>query len=389
MIRGAGRLAALALVLVSACTAPVPPPPHLVLRPTGFDRLPGWAADDLSGALDAFARSCRILLKAPPARLGEIELAPSDWQEPCAALAGVTSGEAARRLIETGFVPVQLFDHDRAQGLFTGYYEAELHGARRPDARFGVPLYRRPPDLVTADLSRFRTGWAGEHVSGRLAGSTLLPYPSRAEIEAGALTGRGLELLWVDSAIDAFFLAIQGSGRVILPDGTVVRLGYDGDNGHPYVAIGRKLVERGIPPEAISMASLRDWIAEHGAEGTALMAENPSYVFFREIAGDGPIGAEGVVLTPGRCAAVDHRFIPYGLPLWVDTSDAPDGRLRRLFVAQDTGGAIRGPVRADLFFGYGPAAADHAGRLKGTGSAWLLVPKPAVARWFDQKRSGA
>jgi membrane-bound lytic murein transglycosylase A len=353
-----GVVGGLCLVALAGCTTPTKPPDRLILHRASFADLPGWEADDLGAALPALAASCKTLTagKSNPSPI--IDVRPEDWQAPCADLPAKPGKSVARNYIEHHFTPMLATNNDSESGLITGYYEAQLHGSKRPDKRYSVPLYRRPPDL-------------GQ-----------VPYPTRAEIEAGALAKRGLELLWVDSAIDAFFLSIQGSGRVAMADGSTVRLGYDGDNGQPYVAIGRLLVEQGVPPEQMSMQYLRDWIGQHGKDGTALMDANPSYVFFRILKGPGPIGSEGVALTAGRSVAVDRHFIPMGLPLWLDTTDPvePGGRLRRLMVAQDTGGAIKGPVRADIFFGYGEAAADHAGKMKGEGRYWLLVPNEAVPR---------
>ena len=381
MSPGARSLAGLGLLLLAACSPQKPPPDRLVLHRAGFAELPGWAADEPAAILPALALSCRDLIKTPAETVGGIGLRPEDWQGICAELPDVQP-DRARAFIERRFVPFHAADNDQDEGLFTGYYEAELHGSRRQSARYAVPLYRRPADLVSVDLGKFRPSLKGERLAGRLAAGRLVPYASRDEIDKGALAGKGLELVWVDSAVDAFFLAIQGSGRVLLDEGGTMRLGYDGDNGWPYVAIGRVLVERGVPKDEISMPFLRDWIGSHGDDGAALMAANPSYVFFCELDGNGPVGAEGVALTPDRSAAVDRRFVPYGLPLWVDAEDGvvAGGRLRRLFVAQDTGGAIRGPVRADLFFGYGETATRHAGLMKGTGQAWLLLPKAAADR---------
>jgi membrane-bound lytic murein transglycosylase A len=381
---GNGLAAFLALLTLWACSPRVPEPDRLDLERADFAALPGWRRDDPAAALPALLKSCRAIAGLPADRKLGLDLVPPDWQAPCAAATALTPGDtiAARAFFEHSFVPFRAGNHGAAEGLFTGYYEAELHGARAPDSRFATPLYRRPADLVQVDLAQFRPSLKGERIAGRVEAGHLVPYPSRAEIEAGALSGKGLEMLWVDDPIDAFFLAIQGSGRVILPDGEVVRVGYDGENGQSYVAIGRVLADRGVPKDQITMPFLRRWIAEHGAEGTALMAANPSYVFFKTLQGDGPIGAEGVALTPGRSAAIDRGFLPLGLPLWVDADDSvePSGRIERLFVAQDTGGAIRGPVRADLFFGYGAEAAEHAGVLKGRGALWLLLPIAAAAR---------
>jgi membrane-bound lytic murein transglycosylase A len=371
------------LLLLAACSKE-PVPDRLTLERSSFGALPGWAEDDVLAALPALLKSCRAFSAEPADRdLGQ-GVHAGDFASPCEAAAALPVGDAAaaRAFLQAAFVPFRATNHGEPEGLFTGYYEAELHGALAPDAVHATPLYRRPDDLVSVDLGAFRPNLEGDHIAGKVAKGRLVPYASRSQIEQGALAGRGLELLWVDDPVDAFFLEIQGSGRVILPDGGVVRLGYDGENGHPYVAIGRVLVDRGVPKDQISMPFLRRWIADHGAEGTALMDQNPAYVFFRRVQGDGPLGAEGVVLTPDRSAAVDRRFVPLGVPVWIDTSDPvlPGGRLQRLLVTQDTGGAIRGPVRADIFFGYGPAAAEHAGLMKGTGSWWLLLPAAAAAR---------
>jgi membrane-bound lytic murein transglycosylase A len=375
----------LALAALAACTAEKPPlPDKLVLTRAGFGDLPGWSRDDPSAALPALLKSCGVILKGGDDQAVGIAGLVADWRGPCADAAQVAPGDqpAARVFFERDFVPFRAANNEQRDGLFTGYYEAELHGSPTRTDQFTVPLYRRPPDLVSVDLGQFRPSLKGQRIAGKVSSGKLVPYATRTEIEAGALAGHGLELAWVDDAADAFFLGVQGSGRVILADGQVMRVGYDGENGQPYVTIGRVLASQGVPADQITMPYLRKWIADHGAEGTALMDKNPSYIFFRELKGDGPLGAQGVGLTPGRSAAVDRGFLPLGLPFWVDTTDPvePAGRLQRLFVAQDVGGAIKGPVRADLFFGYGPEAANHAGLMKGKGSSWLLLPANAAAR---------
>ena len=382
------RLSGLGLLLaaLAACGGPpaTTPTDKLVLARASYRDLPGWTRDDPSAALPALLKSCGVLLKAGDDQAVGIAGTVADWRGPCADAAQVPAGDqaAARALFERDFVPFRASNNDQTEGLFTGYYEAELHGSLARTDQFNVPLYRRPSDLVSVDLGQFRPSLKGQRIAGKVSGTKLVPYATRTEIEAGALAGRGLEFVWVDDATDAFFLGVQGSGRVILPDGQVLRVGYDGENGQPYVTIGRVLAAEGVPAEQITMPYLRKWIADHGPDGTALMDKNPSYIFFRELKGDGPMGAEGVALVPGRSAAVDRGFVPLGLPFWVDTTDPvePSGRLQRLFVAQDVGGAIRGPVRADLFFGYGPEAANHAGLMKGKGSSWLLLPAGAAAR---------
>ena len=375
----------LLLAALAACGGPPakPLPDKLTLTRASYRDLPGWTRDDPSAALPALLKSCAVLVKGGDDQAVGIAGTVADWRGPCADAAQVAAGDqaAARALFERDFVPFRASNNDQTEGLFTGYYEAELHGSLTKTDQFNVPLYHRPADLISVDLGQFRPSLKGQRIAGKLAGTKLVPYATRTEIEAGALAGHGLEFVWVDDAADAFFLGVQGSGRVILPDSQVLRVGYDGENGQPYVTIGRVLAAEGVPADQITMPYLRQWIADHGPDGTALMDKNPSYIFFRELKGDGPMGAEGVALVPGRSAAVDRGFVPLGLPFWVDTTDPvePSGRLQRLFVAQDVGGAIRGPVRADLFFGYGPEAANHAGLMKGRGSSWLLLPAGAAA----------
>jgi membrane-bound lytic murein transglycosylase A len=379
-----------AFALLAAACAPKPPPPpdHLTLAPVALGALTGWTADDQAAALPALQRSCeRLLRQADDRPVGPDGVAGTvaDWRPACGAVvqAGGLDAAAARALIETWFEPFQAGGRDGAEGLFTGYYEPELRGALTRDATYSVPLFKRPDDLVTVELGDFRADWRGERIAGRVVAGRLKPYPDRLAIERGALANRGLELFWVDDAVDAFFLEIQGSGRIALPDGRTVRVGFAAQNGHPYVAIGRALVERGaLARDQVSMRTIRDWLAVHPDDAGAVMDLNPSYVFFKEIAGDGPVGAQGVVLTSGRSLAVDPKFMPLGVPLWLDIAEPaePGGRLRRLVVAQDTGGAIRGPVRGDLFCGTGTAAGERAGAMQQRGGYYLFVPKPVAER---------
>lgn len=384
MIRAAALLF-LTLLALGACTKPPPPAPHLTLAAARFGDLRGWGDDAVAAALPALVKSCAALQKlADDAPVGPNGIAgtAADWRAPCDAAAAQKdpSDAAARRVIEAEFTPFLAGNNDEHDGLFTGYFEPELRGARHEGGAFTVPLLRRPPDLVLVELGQFRPAWRGERIAGRVVDGRLRPYAGRVAIEHGALDRLQLGFLWVDDPVDAFFLGVQGSGRVRLPDGTLVRVGYDGQNGWPYVAIGRLLAERGVmAKEDVSLASIRAWIAAHPAEGRALMDENPSYVFFREVRGDGPIGAEGVVLTAGRSLAIDAAFLPLGVPIWLDV--AQDGRaLRRLVVAQDTGGAIRGPVRGDVFWGFGPEAEAQAGTMRARGAYFLLLPKRLAAR---------
>lgn len=360
------------MAALAACArVPAPPeaPPGLTLVRHVFADLPGWREDDVAPALAAFLRSCR--------RLAEASRDPG-WGAACAEAATVAPGaDAARAFFERRFEPHLATVGGRADGLFTGYFEIELDGSWRRDDRFRFPLYARPPDLVSVDLGEFRPEWKGERIEGRLAGSRLVPYPTRAEIEAGGLAGRKLELLWVDDPVDAFFLHVQGSGRVKMTDGSLVRVGFAGKNGRPYVAIGRELAKLGeLEPEQVSMQSIRAWLARHPERAGRVMESNPSYIFFRVLEGDAPVGSTGAALTAGRSLAVDPAFVPLGAPVFIDTTDplAPERPLRRLWVAQDTGSAVKGPVRGDLFFGAGAEAGERAGRMKQRGRYFLLLP---------------
>jgi membrane-bound lytic murein transglycosylase A len=342
-------------------------PARFSLTAAGFDRLQGWAEDRLSGAVAAFLKSCAPLLSLPDT--AAIDPIPKfadygrvgDWRELCLAAAAVPPGDdvAARPFFESFFVPLSVADYGQPEGLFTGYFEIELNGSRQRHGGYQTPIYRRPPELGSG------------------------PRYSRAEIEDGALAGRGLELLWVDDPIDAFFLEIQGSGRVRLENGSTVRVGYDGKNGLPYVPVGRLLVERGVLPRAqVTMISIRDWMNQYPDAGAALRRENPSYVFFREQGDEGAIAAEGVVLTPERSLAVDRAYVALGLPIWLEADErfAAAESVRRLVVAQDTGGAIKGPVRGDLFWGIGAAAAWRAGVMNARGRYYLLLPRRLARR---------
>jgi membrane-bound lytic murein transglycosylase A len=366
------------LLWPSPAPAPPPtkPPDRLALTAADFASVPGWSADRHAEAIPALLRSCAPLGKLSlDAKVGtEPASRPaSAWQAACAEARGLPAGdhEAARRFFEAFFVPHATANNDDAEGLFTGYYEPELAGCRERTAECASPLLRRPPDLVTVELGRFRPAWRGERIAGKVEKGALVPYASRAEIERGALDGKDLELAWAEDPIEVFFLQIQGSGRVRLADGSQLRVGYDGQNGHAYVALGRVLIDRGLMPrEQVTMQSIKAYLRDRPHEAAALMNENPSYVFFRELSGEGPVGAQGVALTPGRSLAVDRSFLPLGAPVWLVAED-----IARLLVAQDTGGAIRGPVRGDVFWGHGAEAEARAGAMKAKGRAWLLLPR--------------
>ena len=348
-----------------------PAPPAPLFTPVGFEALPGWRQDDLRQAWPAFQASCRALTARP------------DWKTACAAgrLVDASDGEAIRRYFETYFVPNLVRAPDGLDtGLITGYYEPLLHGARKRGGAFQTPLYKVPDDLITVDLASVYPNLKGMRLRGRLVGKTVVPYGSRAEIERAKIPGK--ELVWVDDPVEAFFLEVQGSGRVQLDDaGETVRVAYADQNGHPYKAIGRWLIDQHeLTSEQASAQGIKAWIAAHPERRQELLDVNPSYVFFKEERlpdpSVGPKGALGVPLTPGRSVAIDKTILPLGAPLFLSTTQpASDTPLQRLVIGQDTGGAIRGAVRADFFFGFGGEAAENAGRMKQRGQLWALLPR--------------
>jgi membrane-bound lytic murein transglycosylase A len=358
---------------------PVKPdaPPLTLAR---YADLPGWEADDLTAAWDAFLRSCRALRYR------------DSWVAACGKAAEIASptSDAIRGYFESNFTPYKVTNPDgTTEGRVTGYYEPLLSGSRERRAPYLYPLYAPPDDLLIIDLASVAPDTKHLRLRGRVEGRRVVPYYSRAEIDGGKAPVGGKEIVWVDDPIEAFFLQIQGSGRVRLPSGETLRIGYADQNGHPYASIGRYLVEQGeLTVDEASMQGIQAWARAHPARVADLLNQNPSYVFFRELppndAGQGgggaagyvgPIGALGVPLTAERSIAVDRRYVPLGAPVYLATtrpnSDQP---LERLMIAQDTGGAIRGPVRADFFWGTGREAGRLAGRMRQTGSMWVLLP---------------
>lgn len=375
-------VAVLAVAVLAGCPQPEPPPERLTLTPAAFADLPGWADDRPAEALPALLRSCAVFLAQPADKpIGRDGGRAGDWRAPCTAARMVPAADdtAVRRFLETWFQPWRASGGDKADGLFTGYYEAELRGATQRDARYRHPIYGRPADLVTIDLKRFDLD-KSDTLIGRVDGGKVVPYPRRAEIDRGALGPQASVLLWAEDPVDVLLLHIQGSGRVTLPDGLVKRVGFAISNGHRFVGIGKTLIERGkLSKDNSSMQAVVAWLKANPDEATALVAENPRYIFFRILDGEGPQGAQGVALTAGRSLAVDLEHVPLGVPLWLDTHD-PDGKpLRRLMLAQDTGSAIKGPIRGDFFWGAGAGAFDKAGRMKSRGGYWLLLPRRDVA----------
>lgn len=362
--------------------------PELRLIQSSYSDLPGWGADDYTEIVTPWVRSCeRILKRDSNAHFGPLAQAGTyaHWQAACRNFARVATGTSAeiKAFIETTFTPYQVLADDKAEGLFTGYYEATLDGSRTKSDVYAHPLYKRPDDLVMVNLGQFREHLKGERIAGRVIDGNLKPYESREEIVAGHWPHNDQVLVWVDSAVDAFFLQIQGSGRVILDDGTMMRVGYAGQNGHPYYAVGRELIKMGVlTKETVSMQAIEQWLVDNPDRADSVMNTNQSYVFFRELDGEGPLGGENVPLTAERSLAIDRSLLPYGLPLWVDIAPPMKGEqsLQRLMIAQDTGGAIRGAVRGDVFWGYGARAEMIAGHMKSQGRYWALLPKSLDVR---------
>jgi len=354
---------------------PVPPPAPEVrgkLVPAAWSDLSGWGRDALAPSLQAFVRSCSVLEKREA------------WSNACgqARALGAGSERDIAAFFQSSFDPWHVLNGDDSDtGLVTGYYEPLLHGSRTPSARYRYPLYGVPPDLLVIDLSEVYPDLKNKRLRGRLEGRRVVPYFARADIDREPSAMRGSELVWVDDAVDAFFLHIQGSGQVQLEDGTRMRVGYADQNGYPFKSLGRALIDNGeIAPERASMQGIKAWARANPQKVQDYLNANPSYVFFRELAPDlpGPIGALGVPLTGERSIAVDARVVPLGAPVWLATTwPNTTEPLERLMVAQDTGGAIAGGVRADFFWGFGDAAGSQAGKMRQQGRMWLLWPKGA------------
>ena len=359
--------------LAPSAPAVVPVPDQFGLVPARFSDLPGWQDDAAAAVLPALNRTCDRLLNLPLDKsVGYDGMGGTvaDWYTPCsvARRLAVNDNDGARLFFEGWFSPFLAVNNGSAEGVFTGYFEPELKGSRTRSAVYAIPLLGRPRDLV------MRKGADGGSDVGRMVQGKFVPYPTRAEIEAGAIAQQANAVVWVADAVDAHILHIQGSGRIRFEDGSVMQVGVAATNGRPFVGISRLLRDRGLLAD-VSMPSVRAWLRAHPREAKALMAENPRYVFYHEVRGDGPLGSEGVALTPGRSLAVDPRYVALGLPLFLDTVDPTGQPLQRLVMAQDTGGAIKGPVRGDFFWGAGEEAFDKAGRMKSAGRYWLMLPQ--------------
>ena len=357
---------------------------RLTLKESTFHRLPGWRADAQKQALVPLQKSCKRINKKDAGAnfgIGEFAGTAAAWQDICRKLVASPplTNIKARQFFKDHFTPYEVWGRKGRNGLFTGYYEPILRGSFKKHKPFLIPIYKRPDDLISINLGDFKKDLKGEILMGRIEKNKIIPYYKRAEIENGILNQKKAEIVWVDNAIDAFFLHIQGSGQIQMDNGQVIRVGYAAKNGQPYTAIGREMVRQGaLTKENVSMQSIRSWLEENPEKADSVMNLNTSYIFFHKLkeGSDGPLGAEGVPLTPCRSIAVDRKKIPYGVPIWLDADD-PDweDRLQRLMIAQDTGGAITGAVRGDFFWGSGKKAAHKAGLMKSKGRFWILLPK--------------
>lgn len=385
---------ALGLGNITAVTPPPSPPPPVSPPPiaavattrlaaVSFGDLAGWQDDGLSDLMPALSRSCARIAKSGDEAVGTGPAArpAADWKSACAKVTAAGDDPAAlRRAIEDAFVPHRISAPAGEDGTFTGYYEATLNGSLSPTERYKYPLYAPPADLISVAIKDFAPGVSADGLPatlvGRVDGRRLKPYDVRADIDADAFRDRAMPIVWIDDPVAVHILHIQGSGQVILPDKTMIRVGFAAHNGHAFTGLGKILLDEGVlKPGEASMIGVRDWLLKNPARAAALMNKNARYIFFRRIDGDGPIGAEGVALTRLRSLAVDPRTVPLGAPVWVETKD-PDGEsLNRLMMAQDVGAAILGAVRGDVFWGAGDAAFDKAARMKSKGRAAVLLPR--------------
>jgi membrane-bound lytic murein transglycosylase A len=360
---------------VSVTSVPEAVPPATAVSPFAVSRweaLPDWPSLDLRQTWQAFGNGCSALKNK------------ANWKSVCAKADELVQPDntAARAFFEENFTPYQVFNPDgTSQGLITGYYEPKLSGSRERTEKFRYPLYGVPDDLLTIELGEVYPELKNMRLRGRLQGNKVVPYYSRADIDNSKAALQGRELFWVSNAVELFFLQIQGSGRIELPDGSLVKVGYADQNGHPYVSLGKKLVEAGeMKLEEASMQGIKRWADKNPDKLNSMLEKNPSYVFFRELPDQltAPLGALGVPLTEEYSLAVDTKTIPLGAPVFLATTYPNSVQpLHRLMMAQDVGGAIRGAVRADFFWGFGERAGAQAGRMKQKGGLWVLFPKGA------------
>jgi len=358
------------VLLMSSCALFKPKEPGIG-DPVNWSDIDGWNEDSHAEAWPALVKNCIALANK------------TKWKSVCNAIKqiGEPDDKEARLFVESWFRPHVLYGKGgREDGLVTGYYEPLLKGSLSPVDGYSYPLYREPDNLLTISLDEMYPELKNKRVRGMLVGKKVVPFYSREQIEKNRELLSGNEIIWIDDRDDVFFLHIQGSGRVRLEDGRLVGVGYSNQNGHPYVAIGRRLLEWDeLDRDEISLFTIRQWLRDNPQRAEMLLNENPSYVFFelREDTSAGPTGSLNVPLTPERSIAIDPKVVPLGTPIWLTTNipGKPDQIYQRLVIAQDTGGAIRGPLRADLFWGHGTYAEQSAGIMKEMGTMLVLLPR--------------
>jgi membrane-bound lytic murein transglycosylase A len=366
--------------------ASIPEKGEVGLEPIRYETIAGWTEGQQHEALKTFLVSCQSLLKRPdnaPVLPEDIGGHVGAWKEACQMALEMErpTRQAAQLFFEEYFTPMRLIGENGREGLFTGYYELALKGSLTKRPGYLYPVYGTPKDMVKVPLASFDPRLEGETLVGQLQDNTLMPYPDRQTIETKGLSGKASPIAWVKDPVELFFLHIQGSGVLELPDGKRRRIGYAAKNGRPYVALGKLMVERGLlSKDNVSAQSIKQWLRDNPVQARSLMRENPSYVFFQIGGKEGPVGAQGVPLTPERSLAVDRQYIPLGAPIWLDTTtpaldQKPAQSYRRLMIAQDTGSAIQGPVRGDIFWGAGARAEAMAGHMQSKGQAILLLPR--------------
>ncbi len=339
-------LSAVLLLTLQGCSAS-----YLHKTPYTFKSLPGWNSGDQIGALHALDKSCKVIVKQNP-----------------------KSNAEARALIEENFTPYKLSETGKSPGHFTGYYQPTIEGSLIKTDKYTVPIYQRPKNLIRKKTAQ------GKKKYGMMENGKFVPFHSRQEIAEGNLIKKEHVIAWLPNRTERAFLQIQGSGRIFFPNGESILVGYSGQNGHPYRPIGRALLEqKELPRENINMQSIKKWLLEHPKKADKILNYDPSFVFFKVLSQNDPVGAQGIELTPKVSLAVDKRYTRYGTPIWIDTTyKDPDGKteaLQKLMVAQDTGGAIRGPNRGDVYWGHGKYAEYVAGHMNSKGKLWVLLPK--------------
>ncbi|HAT6976742.1 TPA: hypothetical protein F8R96_15070 [Legionella pneumophila] len=371
--------------------------PKPTFRQVSFKRLPGWENAQLKKSLETFQTSCRAFLKQNPERVvgtEQIDLQAKDWHPACRAALKIkpVDEKSAKLFFEKWFAPVEFYDDKPVKGLFTGYYMPLIKGSYTKSKEFSVPIYELPSNLVTVDLGLFLPNLKNKKIIGRVAGNKVVPFYTREQINKGAIKDTARILVWIHSPVDRLFLEIQGSGIIELEDGKRIFIGYDGQNGAPYTAIAGVLIKKGIMTKHnASMQRIKKYLEAHPKQMDKIINQNKSFVFFRKLSLEAALGSQGVALTPGYSLAIDKQWIPMGAPLWLNTT-RPDIKnpdvnkpMQRLMIAQDTGGAIRGKVRGDVFWGGGDKATLIAGHMKNEGHYWLLLPAHALSRLAQLK----